>query len=131
MPIVHHVPGRVRLNLPALKRNEGHAERVRACLSVMDGIKELKVNGLTGSIVIHYDHDANIAEAIVSNLRSEGLLSAETRIPAGLSKASGRWKLPVSAVGGSVGKRVGKKVVDILVEKAVQRSAVALIGALL
>ncbi|GEM_PF-656956 len=134
MPIVHHVPGRLRLKVPALKRNKRHAARAHACLAAMEGIRELQVNHLTGSIVIHYERDARVAETVVDHLRTEGLLDhravdASTRT----DTRDETWgavrgeKARMATVGG----KVGKKVVNMLVEKAVERSAVALIGAIL
>ncbi|MEW6765868.1 MAG: HMA2 domain-containing protein [Pseudomonadota bacterium] len=130
MPIVHHVPGRLRLKVPALKRNERHAARAHACLAAMEGIRELQVNRLTGSIVIHYERDAMIAEVVVDHLRAEGLLDIRAD---DTPKRAEAWKGVKVDKGrmASAGGKVGKKVVNILVEKAVERSAVALIGAIL
>ena len=52
---VHTVDGRMRIRLGILKRNPARADALREGLRALKGIKEVTVNPLTGSLLIHYD----------------------------------------------------------------------------
>src|SRR5687768_6623714 len=51
----HHVPGRLRVRIPRLKRDTAAALALRAELLRVDGVTSVAVRMETGSIVIHYD----------------------------------------------------------------------------
>lgn len=53
--ISHFIPGRVRVRIDQLKSNEALAKNIRGYASGMDLIKKLKINTLTGSVLIEYD----------------------------------------------------------------------------
>jgi hypothetical protein len=53
--IVHHVPGRLRLKVPEAKGNADFLEDVKAALGPIQGIREIEVNSVTGSVLVHYD----------------------------------------------------------------------------
>ena len=55
--IVHHVPGRLRLKVPGAKGNADFLDKVKAALDPIQGIREIDVNPLTGSVLVHYDPD--------------------------------------------------------------------------
>src|ERR1700729_343027 len=56
--IVHHIPGRLRLKVPGAKGNAVFMDQVQAALSSVDGVREIEVNPVTGSVLVHYDPDA-------------------------------------------------------------------------
>lgn len=51
----HHVPGRLRIKAPSLKNAPYDAEEIVSRLDALDGITAVRVNTLTGSMVIRYD----------------------------------------------------------------------------
>jgi hypothetical protein len=54
---LHHVPGRLRICLAMLKRNQSAVIPLRGELLAMQGVKSVSVNALTGSVIIYYDRD--------------------------------------------------------------------------
>lgn len=56
---VHNVPGRLRVRIPKIKSSEEKCRKVERIFSDLDGIENVAVNDITGSVVINYD--ANIA----------------------------------------------------------------------
>ena len=56
--IVHHIPGRLRLKVPGAKGNSVFMDQVRAALTSVEGVSEIEVNPVTGSVLVHYDPEA-------------------------------------------------------------------------
>lgn len=56
---VHHVPGRIRIRLPFLKKDPEALAEVRTFLAGLDGVSSAQENVLTGSILLHYDRNAH------------------------------------------------------------------------
>jgi cation transport ATPase len=53
--IVHHTPGRLRLKVAGAKRNADFLDRVKDALGPIQGIREIEVNPVTGSVLVKYD----------------------------------------------------------------------------
>jgi copper chaperone CopZ len=119
---MHHVPGRLRVRSPEIKRNDARAVVLQACLEQIEGVECVMVNTVTGSVTVNYDKSATDSQALIAKIESHGCfdrsraLNAETHLQRSASK---------------VGDTLGKFVLGMVVEKAVERGAVALIGALL
>jgi Heavy metal associated domain 2 len=122
---IHHVPGRLRITTLQLKRNETRAKEVCRLLSSIDGVLDCQVKTITGSAVISYDADVITAGGLIAFLKKHGLVTAEAFISAPQNDAN----LTQAVV--KAGGNVGKVVIGVVLEKALERSAVALIGALL
>jgi copper chaperone CopZ len=120
---VHHVPGRLRVKNPFLKRNERQAELVLNLLDSIDGIEKTDVNLITGSIVITYDKSGLNADNILDVLTKHGFTSV-TQVPTGSGDA-------LSHAFANAGQGISKVIFGMMVEKALERSATALIGAIL
>jgi len=118
---IHHVPGRLRVKTPAVKRNETQARLARETLEGTEGITAIDVNVVTGSIVINYDHRVGDGGAILDLLRERGYI---TRVPS----SKGISVFPNEA---GVGQKVTDIVVSKLVETVLERSATALIAAII
>ncbi|WP_407311707.1 heavy metal translocating P-type ATPase [Desulfosporosinus sp. SB140] len=52
---VHLTPGRIRLKVPGLKRNEYLAERIHYALEKIEGIDQVRTNLLTGTLLVHFN----------------------------------------------------------------------------
>ncbi len=55
--ISHFIPGRFRVRIKQLKKNEGLAEQIRGYASGLELIDKVEVNTLTGSVLIEYNPD--------------------------------------------------------------------------
>jgi len=55
MRVIQLVPGRIGLRISALKSNRAYAQQVQHTLSDVNGIGEVDINALTGSVLISYD----------------------------------------------------------------------------
>ncbi|MGO9378988.1 MAG: HMA2 domain-containing protein [Dissulfurispiraceae bacterium] len=69
---IHNVPGRLRLRSEILKGNHFAADAVRIALSTIPGIGIVEINPVTGSILVHFNHQAVNPEDIISLLERKG-----------------------------------------------------------
>jgi hypothetical protein len=106
-----------------LKGNANSAEVVTQLLSAEEGIASCEVNPLTGSVLVRYDESATSAYRVLDLLKRGGYIGSGVDLH---SQIRSREK---TAAG--VGKAVSKAVMGALVERVVERSAVALVGAIL
>ncbi len=65
--IVHHVPGRIRLRIPEIKRDRHYAYQLKSLLERDDRITEVRLKTNSSSVVILYEREA------ISNLKGESL----------------------------------------------------------
>jgi hypothetical protein len=124
---VHHVPGRIRVRTPALKRKPARAEQVKTTLEAAPGVLDCAINVLTGSVTIRYDRDLVSADEVTLMLaRSGATVASVPPLPnaANSELVSGSQVYKASST-------VGKFIVGFAVEKIVERSALALVGAIL
>jgi len=115
---IHHVPGRLRVKSPALKRNEREAAQTRAYLDQLHGVHSAEVNTVTGSILIHYDTQRVAAQTLINTLRSLGHVQPE-------------HGHAMHYQGPGLGQKLSDAVVNKLVETVLERSATALVAAIL
>ena len=115
---IHHVPGRLRVNTPLLKKNEPRARQLRSYLEGINGILQIETSIVTGSVVIRYDRCLVSSMLILNSLYDLGYIQHTDTLS-----------------GPAHGTPVTPKVVDIFVQKlmetALERSAVALVAALI
>jgi len=55
--VSHHIPGRMRINLPSLKGDGWLLQEIRESLSPLPGVRDIETNLLTGSILLRYSAD--------------------------------------------------------------------------
>jgi copper chaperone CopZ len=122
---VHHVPGRLRLRIAALKRNPGRAKAVQDLIEGRPGITSVDASALTGSVTVLYDTGTMTPAEILRVLREHGfVVAAGTEVaPVGAADSD-------AAVTTEVGDFLAKVLVGAVLEKVVERSALALIAAL-
>ena len=114
---IHHVPGRLRVKTPVIKRNDTQAKCVKDLLEGTEGVRAIDVNILTGSILVNYDPRVGNGDAILGRLREQGYVHHHV-MPA---------RQPVMHLGQTVSDIVVNKVVETVLE----RSAAVLIAALI
>lgn len=124
MSYVHHIAGRVRFKFPQLKNQPDLAVSVEKSLRRLDGVKLVQINPVTGSLLIHYDaHDARQKELL-------DVVEQVTRQFGLGHPAIGQKRLhPASSASGT--EQVVDKFIGLMIEKALERSALALVGAIL
>lgn len=119
---IHHVPGRLRIRTPKLKRDAGRAKAAEQLLQSIDGVISVRANEVTGSITLTYERDTVSSEEILRTLALHGYYEPEA-----VRHADGQ----LHDMAARTGDTLGKMLFGFVVKEAVERSAVALIGALL
>jgi hypothetical protein len=80
--IVHRSPGRMRLRVPALREEPELAARIEARLGALPGIRELRANATTGSLLILHDGEAFDEAGWTEAASAEGLFQLSADPPA-------------------------------------------------
>jgi len=55
--VVHHVRGRIRVQVPIIKKLPVETLKKLAVIPIPEGIKDVRANPVTGSVIITYDPD--------------------------------------------------------------------------
>ena len=119
---VHHTPGRVRVRIPDIKGDARKGKRVEKLFENVEGIDEVTLNALTGSVVVHYDTDMTGSDAVLRILKENDYfddtkaITNEQYIQSSVSKA---------------GKSFGKVVFGWVVGKAIEDTGFAILAALI
>ena len=124
---VHYVPGRLRIKSVCLKRNEARASEVRDLLADIEGVAGAETNTVTGSLLISYDTERTSAHELLQILKRAGYCCRSTQIPDVKASFANRLAGTLS----EAAARSGQAAIGVVVEKIVERSALALIGAVL
>jgi hypothetical protein len=69
---VHSIPGRLRVKSAIIKKNPAAAGKIRVSLSPTPGVRQVDVNLLTGSVLIHYDFQGVSADELLRKLNQAG-----------------------------------------------------------
>jgi hypothetical protein len=56
--IVHYIPGRIRLSIPKVRKDQDYAQKVEQLLEQDERITAVRINSTTGSVVVHYLKEA-------------------------------------------------------------------------
>lgn len=121
---VHHVKGRLRIKTPALRRNEQAADRLRAMVVMHREIGTCEINTVTGSVVLTYDPQLTSGQALIQLLQEHGYTPTGA-VPTAVARQGGSVALD------KISSNVSKAVAGFVVEKLLERSAMAVIGAIL
>ena len=121
---MHHLSGRLRVRSPIVKRNDAKAATVRRLLAAMEGVTQVKVRTVTGSITIYYDHETLTAQHLLDRLHEAGFVK-ELRLDC-QEGSSGSAERAAQRLG----EAIGRVALGAVVEKLVERSALALIAAI-
>ncbi len=119
---VHHVPGRLRVKTPFIKKDPLVAGQIEKLLTSMPGITSVIANQLTGSVVVNFDSTILDPQRILDVLKLNGYfdpskaVTSEQYIEEGLSKTS---------------NLVGKALLGFFLEKAFEGSPLALLSVII
>lgn len=115
---LHELPGRLRVKIPMLKRNESAARKVQDFLEDIKGISSASAKPLTGSIVIKFDPKAISSREIVTILTQEGYIDLAKVIAGKPHNTDGLSK---------VGALASRALLGLAVEKTFEGSALSLL----
>ncbi|EGW40064.1 HAD-IC family P-type ATPase [Desulfosporosinus sp. OT] len=62
---VHYTPGRIRLKVPGLKKNDYLAEKIHNALENIEGIDQIGTNLLTGTLLVHFHENLIHGSSII------------------------------------------------------------------
>jgi hypothetical protein len=81
MHYIHSVPGRLRIKIPLLKRNAFELGKIQVALRETRGVNRIRVDQLTGSVIIHYNPGLVQLKALLEFMRKRGFIedTRETR----------------------------------------------------
>jgi copper chaperone CopZ len=115
---LHELPGRLRVKIPMLKRNETAAQKVQTFLEEVTGISSASANALTGSVVIKFDPRVISSREIVTILTQEGYIDLAKIIAGKPHNADGFSK---------IGALASRALLGLAVEKTFEGSALSLL----
>jgi hypothetical protein len=127
MLYIHHVPGRLRLQTPRLKGDGLAAEAARNDASAIPGVSEAHASAVTGSLIITYDKREVTPATLWQALCERGLVSG----PLPIREGAAVTRAQVGPAAGTNDKDVIELVAGIILDRLLERSAVALVGALI
>jgi hypothetical protein len=116
---VHHVPGRLRVRIAALKKDTARGRQAKFFLDAIPGVLETEVSNVTGSVVIKYDARLVSSTGILDALRVQGYIQDTHPIRAS------------QAVQNDGTQKIADVLMTRLIETVVERSAIALIAAVI
>jgi Heavy metal associated domain 2 len=118
---VHHVPGRLRVRIPAIRKNPRHAAEIQSLLNIY-GVDNIAVNHLTGSVVVTFDTDLLSPEQLLNLLKEKGYYDHNRTVTCDetLQRASN-----IAAT------KVGRAMFGYAVGKALEASGLSLLAALI
>lgn len=118
---VHQVPGRLRVRIPEIRRNVPKAAEVK-CLLDIHGVNRLRVNHLTGSVIVIFDPASTCADQLLNLLKEKGLYDSSRAITCDDQ---------IQRVANQAASKVGRAVFSYAVGKALEASGFRLLAALI
>jgi Heavy metal associated domain 2 len=104
--ILHRMKGRIRLVMAQVRANRGFADRLGALIRTWEGVEDVSINVMTGSVAIRYrttqpddEFQANIVAAIEKALQRKDA-DASTVVPRRRLQGASSWQ-PVARVAGT------------------------------
>ena len=111
---IHHIPGRVRVWIPALKPNAKAARELQLTMQELPGVASVEVNLLTGSLLVHYDGGSATAKLVFGLLQRRGLWPGSNAIANLPLNAPSRSALRLQPASKIVTEQIGEKVVEVV-----------------
>ncbi len=118
---LHHVPGRLRVRMPAIRNNAQITSEVEDLFDIY-GVDDLKINPLTGSVVIHFDPTLVSHDRILQILKTKGLFD-DSQIVSSDEKLQQASQTAVN--------KAGRAVMGYAIGKVLEASGFSLLAALI
>lgn len=115
---LHHVPGRMRVKIPLLKNSPATASELQQHLQELDGIEQVLVNTVTGSVLIYYNRDTVGSDQLIQVFKDldyfdeSKAISHDNYIRDAVSKTT--LKIGKAVFGWAVGKTLEDKGLALL-----------------
>ncbi len=122
---LHHVPGRLRVCLAALKGNSQAIVPLHSELIAMEGVRSASLSPQTGSVIIYYDRHGFDIESLWTTLRRLGFLNSATHL------APARALKKTDAVVSSAAAALSDALIDAILKHLFGRTASSLIRLLI
>lgn len=121
----HHAPGRLRIKFAQLRNNPPLAQQIEITLRAMPEVMRAEVCIRTGSLLVRYRQSSKAKEDIFA-----AIFELPRRMPVGPGPAANNHgsARPLSV---AMANQMTEKLVSMVVEKCIERSALALLGILL
>ncbi len=119
---MHCVPGRMRLKSPGWKSFPDEGEQARRALQSLPGVRSAAFTPLTGSLVVHFDPHAVLADEITEALSAKGLIDRSR-----LLSPQDRLEQAMAAAG----RRIGRAAVGWAVGRVLDASGLSVLAALI
>jgi copper chaperone CopZ len=127
-------PSPLRTTCPHLKNNPSQAQAIEASLHRMPGVLSVKASASTGNLFIHYDPSRIGHESLLKSLQHTQLKAGPMPMmhrPRSVHFPDRSYPASASRVSHAATNKLGEMLVGMLVEKCIERSTIALVGALL
>jgi hypothetical protein len=118
----HNVPGRLRVKMPILKGRPAGINAVEDLLFNLDGIKQIKTNPLTGSVVIHYDPDLLDPQKIIQLLTDHRYFDESNAVS---------HDEVVREAAAKAGFKIGKMIFGLAVSKTLEANGLSMLAAII
>jgi hypothetical protein len=116
----HHISGRLRTRYPQLKNNPARAKAAEAAIRNIDGVLSVEASTITGSLLIRYDAQAAGRDMLLDTLY-------RTKQQLGLIQSPQHSAVvPRQSAPARLNETVTDKLLGMMVEKCIERSALAL-----
>ncbi|MEA3547549.1 MAG: hypothetical protein U9R66_07785 [Thermodesulfobacteriota bacterium] len=119
---VHHIPGRLRVKIPALRNQKKMCCSLQNDLAGYFGVRKTRVNPSTGSVIVEYDYRLRQADDILAVLKQKRLISDQNIVS---KDAFLRGKAE------KVGEKIGKALIGKVAEKTLQAHGLSILAALI
>jgi hypothetical protein len=122
----HHLPGRLRLRFSQLKQQIGQLNHLAEALRAIDGVVAVETSPITGGVLVHYENATGNTPAFWNQIETVLLAKQLYLDPRPLGRRSGSY----AGDDGGVVRKFAEGIGSALVDKLIQRSAVALVAVL-
>lgn len=120
---VHHVPGRLRVRTSRIRNDERAARAAEELMASVPGVQRATTNTVTGSLTLHYDGAKTCVDELLPVLKAHQYIDARfATIPQPSFPQIGSTDIAV---------RLASRLARIAAEKAIERSLLSLVAALL
>ncbi|MFZ5867201.1 MAG: HMA2 domain-containing protein [Thermodesulfobacteriota bacterium] len=119
---LHEVPGRLRIKIPALKKNRNLAWELETLLNSAPGITSVSVNTVTGSVIIYFDPKVVNSRAVLTLLSREGYIDLAKAIP---------HHQYVDTALSNFGRTASKALLGLVLDRALQGTPFSVLTALI
>lgn len=122
---VHHIPGRARFRIEALRRDPELMALIERQVGSLEGVKAVEINRHAASIVVHYCTERGAIDAIMDHIcvhcpeaQFNRRVRPETAPPPAPVRAASRTRPPVVS---AMRDAAGKALLKALIERALER----------